>query len=85
MFATWRNADGKEFVSVDLVYQTTDQLKGVTIVDSDNPPGIITLSFDGLNANADGLYDADAFYQRLKEAIDAYDVLLEEYALPAAA
>ena len=85
VFAKWRNADGKEFISVDLVYQNTDQLKGATIVDSDNPPGIVTLSFEGLNANADGLYDADAFHQRMQEAIDAYDEMLEEYALPTAA
>lgn len=85
VFSRWKDAAGKEFISVDLVYQTIDQLKGTTIVDSANPPGIVSLTFKGLKPNADGLYEADAFEQRLQEAIDAYDAILQEYAVPAAA
>lgn len=81
----WKNAAGEEFISVNLVYQTVDQLRGVTVLGDDNPPGIVNLRFEGLTPNADGLYQKADFEKRLKEAIDAYYEMVEEYGLAAAA
>jgi glucose-1-phosphatase len=85
VISRWQNAAGEDYVSVNLVYQTTDQLRGASVLGDDNPPGIVNLKFKGLQQNADGLYKADDFEQRLHEAIDAYDELIEEYSVQKAA
>ncbi len=78
VFARWKGTDGAEYISVDLVYQTTDQLRDLTILNDDDPPGIYALKFDGLNANSDGLYAAADIEKRLQDAIDEYDVITKE-------
>nr|MCR5511444.1 hypothetical protein [Lachnospiraceae bacterium] len=78
VFARWKGTDGVEYISVDLVYQTTDQLRDLTILNDDDPPGIYALKFDGLNTNSDGLYAAADIEKRLQDAIDEYDVITKE-------
>ena len=78
VFARWKGTDGAEYISVDLVYQTTDQLRDMTILNDDDPPGIYALKFDGLNTNSDGLYAAADIEKRLQDAIDEYDVITKE-------
>jgi glucose-1-phosphatase len=38
VFSRWLNEKGEAFWSVELVYQNTDQLRGMTLLSQDNPP-----------------------------------------------
>ena len=62
----WENAEGQLFASLSLVYQGTEQLRHMTLLDLKNPPMIFSLRLKGLTANADGLYPYEALMNRLK-------------------
>ncbi|MCR5167087.1 MAG: histidine-type phosphatase [Oscillospiraceae bacterium] len=80
VFEKWEDKDGNEFASVELIYQSTDQLRNVTMLDLETPPAIYSLSFEGLEKNADGLYSYDDIIGRLDMAIADYDDLAVKYA-----
>ena len=79
VFGRWRTPDGEEFMSVDLVYASADQLRNFKVMDPGNPPYVILLTLEGLEQNEDGLYKAEDVLGRLDEAIGEYDKLLEKY------
>ena len=85
VFGRWTDADGKEYISVDMVYQTTEQLQNVSLLDLENPPMSETVALDGLEANEQGLYAAEEVDARIRQAIDEYDEICGEYAMDAAA
>ena len=68
--------DGQEYVSLQLVYQSTDQLRGITMLSMDEPPCSCVLTLEGLEANEDGYYLLEDVEERFTEAINAY------YSLP---
>lgn len=68
----WLGRDGVEYASLNLVYQTTDQLRQRTMLSLKTPPMIYQLKLKGLTQNADGLYKFSDLQQRFKEAIFAY-------------
>ncbi len=61
----WEDAEGRPFVALNLVYQSTEQLRNMSLLDLENPPMVFPVCLKGLNANADGLYPFDALVQRL--------------------
>ena len=61
----WENQQGKSFVALNLVYQSTEQLRNMTLLDLDNPPMVYPIRLKGLNANADGLFPFEALIDRL--------------------
>nr|MDE5643249.1 glucose-1-phosphatase [Muribaculaceae bacterium] len=71
----WLGKDGKEYVSLSLVYQTPDQLRNLALLDLDNPPMVYPLKLKGLGANADGLYLLDDVNRRFGEAFAAYEAI----------
>lgn len=75
VFEKWSDKSGKEFVAVNIVYQTTDQLRGLKMLSLDNPPMVYSLELKGLTANADGLYTFEDVNGRFIEAIRAYDAI----------
>lgn len=75
VFEKWADANGKEYVAVNLVYQTPEQLRGLQLLDLDNRPMVYSLKLKGLNQNADGLYTWDDFEGRFYNAIHAYDAI----------
>ncbi len=79
VFSKWKK--GKyEFWSVDLVYESTDQLRDMPMLDlDDNSPEIVHLSFKNIEQNEDGLYPAEEFYEFFKNAMNSYESLYEEY------
>ena len=81
MFCRWRNKDGKSFISVDLVYQTTDQLRNATILGLNESPVTVPISLGGMKyADEEGhLYAEDEFMARLADAIGEYDTIVEKY------
>ena len=64
----WENAEGQSFVALNLVYQSTEQLRHMTLLDLENPPMVYPIHLKGLNANTDGLYSFDALVQRFLSA-----------------
>ena len=73
-----RTSDGKTFASLNLVYQSTGQLRSMSLLDEKNPPLSFKIKLIGLEENADGLYEYSDLKDRIIQAIDAYDVLPEE-------
>lgn len=61
----WVDAKGKPYVALNLVYQSTEQLRNMTLLDLDNPPMIYPIRLKGLNANNDWLYPFDELTDRL--------------------
>ena len=69
----WVNAAGKDYVAVNLVYQSTDQLKQMSLLDLQHAPQVFSLKLKGLNQNTDGLYTFEDVNARFLQAIRAYD------------
>lgn len=70
--------DGKNYAKINLVYQSTEQVKNVEVLDLNNPPKIFQLKFKNLQTNEDGLYLYSDFEKILNQAIDDYDLLIEK-------
>lgn len=79
VFSRFKNAAGEQFWSVDLVYQTFNQLRAVPLLDLSEQPFVYHLAFEGMEQNADGLYTDEALKTRFKEAIQEYDELIAKY------
>jgi len=75
----WKSKDGEEFWDIDLVYQTADQLRDVTVLSEEDHPGVVDLDLRGLDQNSDGLYTDAAIKGRFAEAIGRYDSIKAEY------
>ncbi len=85
VFCRWRGPDGNAYCTVDLVYQTTEQLRGMPLLDLEHHPAIVPMRFAGLTTNADGLYAEQDFLRLLQDSIAEYDRIVEDYAPAAAA
>ena len=73
VFEKWIDKEGHEYVAINMVYQSTDQLINNSLLDLQNPPQVFSLSLKGLTRNADGLYTFDDVNNRFEKAINAYD------------
>lgn len=73
VFEKWIDKSGNEYIAVNIVYQTTGQLRNVELFDLNNPPMVYQLRLKGLNRNADGLYSLEDVNGRFEKAIAAYD------------
>ena len=69
----WLDAEGEEYVSLSLVYQTPEQLRNISLLDLENPPAVYRLKLKGLPENADGLYRLEDVNGRFREAFAAYE------------
>ena len=65
----WVDDEGKAFAALNLVYQSTEQLRNMALLDLENPPMVFPLGLKGLNANADGLYPFEAVLNRIDSVI----------------
>lgn len=75
VFEKWVDKAGKEFVAVNIVYQTTEQLRNVSLLNLENPPVVFSLKLKGLQANTDGLYTIESVNDRFDKAIRAYEAI----------
>ena len=75
VFEKWVDKAGKEFVAVNIVYQTTEQLRNVSLLNLENPPVVFSLKLKALQANADGLYTIESVNDRFDKAIRAYEAI----------
>ena len=63
----WEDVEGKPFVALYLVYQSTEQLRNMTLLDLDNPPMVYPIHLKGLVANPDGLYPFEHVLRHIEE------------------
>lgn len=85
VFCRWRGPDGGSYCTVDLVYETTDQLRAAPLLDLEQHPAVVPMRFATLTPNADGLYAEADFMNLLRDSITEYDRIVESYALADAA
>lgn len=78
MIEKFTGPDGEEYADLNIVYQSVDQLRDMSLLDLDNPPMIYPLSLKGLEKNIDGLYKMADVAQRFEEAIAAYQAIPAE-------
>ncbi len=81
VFCRLRAPDGRRYISTDLVYQTTDQLRGMPLLDLKTQPAIIPLTFSGITPNQDGVYAEEDFMGLLQDSIAEYDRIRETYGI----
>ena len=79
VFEIWSSNDGVSYAKTRLVYQSTEQLRGIIPLSLDNPPVSFDIDLPGLTRNADGYYRLDDLLECFQNAIDAYDALIETY------
>ena len=65
----WENAEGQLFASLNLVYQSTEQLRQMKLLDLENPPMVFPIRLKGLSANTDGLYPYETLVKRFVEKL----------------
>ncbi len=73
VFEKWVDQSGKTFVAINLVYQSTDQLRQMPLLDLQHTPQVFPLRLKGLHSNADDLYTLEDVNTRFLEALRAYD------------
>lgn len=64
MFCKWKSADGKTYVSIQMVYASTDQIRSMAVLSLDNPPFHTPVFLAGLTPNRDGLYSLEDVLSR---------------------
>lgn len=69
----WLGTDGEEYAAMNMVYQSTDQLRHMPLLSLENPPVVYSMTLKGLSANDDGLYRLADLEQRFAERIEAND------------
>lgn len=85
VFCRWRGPDGSSYCTVDLVYETVEQLRAAPLLDLNLHPAVVPMRFAGITPNADGLYTETDFMNLLRNSIAEYDRIMESYALADAA
>ena len=71
--------DGKEYAALNLVYQSTEQMKTLEEMTLKNPPKIFPLKFKGLQENEDGLYLYADFERHLNKVISEYNLFVNKF------
>ena len=85
VFCRWRGPDGGSYCTVDLVYETVDQLRAAPLLDLEQHPAVVPMRFAALTPNAEGLYAEADFMDLLRDSIAEYDRIVESYSLADAA
>ena len=65
----WVDTDGKLYASLNLVYQSTEQLRNMALLNLESPPMVFSIKLKGLSANADGLYPFEELAQRFRSIL----------------
>lgn len=75
VFEKFTGSDGQEYADINIVYQSVDQLKNMSLLDLENPPVIYQLSLSGVEKNSDGLYKMTDLLNAFEKAIAAYQAI----------
>ena len=79
VFSRWVGPDGESYCTVDMVYETVDQLRSAPLLDLEQHPAVVPMRFAGVTPNADGLYTEADFMNLLHSSIAEYDRIMETY------
>lgn len=71
VFEKWVDASNHEYIAINLVYQSTNQLRELDMLDLKNLPMVYPLRLKGMVMNQDGLYSFEDVHARFEEAIAA--------------
>ena len=71
VFSRWVGPDGESYCTVDMVYETVDQLRSAPLLDLEQHPAVVPMRFAGITPNADGLYTEADFMDILPAATTA--------------
>lgn len=74
VFEKW-NDGTDDYVAVNLVYQSVEQLQGRTLLSTDVPPMVLPITIEGLTANADGLYRLSDLDTHMAGAMAEYEAI----------
>lgn len=75
LFEQWLSKDNQEkYICVRLVYQSSEQIRGLERLSLDNPPMSYELDFVGLEKSSNGMYRYEDFIEHLHKSLGAYDV-----------
>ncbi len=85
VICSFTGSDGKKYCSVNLVYQTTEQLRNMDLLDLNNPPAMVPIYFSSIEPNVDGLYLEQDFMDLLRRSIEEYDQMVDDYSMQKAA
>ena len=80
VFARYLTQASEAYYTVSLIYQSTQQLRDLTLLTPGNPPMQQFLQFEGVQENADHMIAEKDLLALFDHAVSAYDTLLEEYA-----
>jgi glucose-1-phosphatase len=67
------NSNPKRYIRARLMYQSSEQIRGLKPMDLENPPMSYELDFIGLEKTPNGMYDYDDFMRHLQNSIEAYN------------
>ena len=70
VFEVWKDKNGDEFVSLNLVYQTIEQLRSCRMLSLEDPPAKYGVSLNGLEMNEHGLYPMDKLLEHFAKAAE---------------
>ncbi len=73
VFEKWIDKAGNTYVAVNMVYLSSEQLRNLQMITTENPPMIYPLKLKGITPNADGLYSLEDVNKKFNDAIQAYD------------
>ena len=79
VFARWTNPEGKSFYSVNLVYQSAQQLRSIQPLSLEIPPMIVPVTFAGVNVNEDGMIAQEDLLKLFEEKISEPEQIREFY------
>ncbi len=84
VLSKWKNSQNEVFWSADIVYQSTEQLRNISMLNVNDPPQIYHLTFTTIEQNSDGLYSDKDIRSLFDDKIDDYYEICDEYDVKAA-
>lgn len=76
VFEQWKERsclNSPKYVRIRLIYQSSEQIREMKVLDIENPPMSFDLDFNGLEKTNNGMYRYEDFMNRLQTSIDAYN------------
>ena len=74
VFEKW-SAGTDEYVAINMVYQSVQQLQHRTLLSTDVPPMVLPVTVEGMTANADGLYRLADLDAHIAKAMAEYEAI----------
>lgn len=78
-FSRWLDSNGEAYWTVELIYQSTQQLRDIAPLTLDNPPMRYPLHFTGVAEGDNGMVAEANLLALMDDTIAAYDALVDEY------